>query len=142
MGRLGTAVVIFCFAPAGKLRDRMLAGTIRRFKERRGSTAADREKEGRVLVRSPPSLLRPGPFSGRRKADTSRTSAHRRVSRMTSTASLADHKMPQGPPVQAGPHARHCDTPRVGLLASEEGNEPALDPALERSGGREPPQAC
>ena len=125
MGRLGTAVVIFCFAPAGKLRDRMLAGTIRRFKERRGSTAADREKEGRVLVRSPPSLLRPGPFSGRRKADTSRPSARSRVSHMTSTASLEDHK---------------CETPRVRLLATEGGNEPALDPAVERSGEREPPK--
>ena len=124
MGRLGTAVVIFCFAPAGKLRDRMLAGTIRRFKERRGSTAADREKEGRVLVRSPPSLLRPGPFSGRRKADTSRPSARSRVGHMTSTASLAGHRY---------------ETPRVRLLASEGGNEPALDPAVERSGEREPP---
>ena len=78
-------------------------------------------------MRSPPSLLQAGPFSVRRKADTSRPSARSRVSHMTSTASLADHK---------------CKTPQVWLLASEGGNEPALDPAVERSGEREPPQAC
>ena len=124
MARLGTAVVIFCFAPAGKLRCRCSL-VPRRFRERRGSTAADREKEGRVLVRSPPSLLQAGPFSGQRKADTSRPSALSRVSHMTSTASLADHK---------------CETPRVRLLATEGGNEPALDPAVERSEEREPPK--
>src|SRR6516225_9494966 len=106
----------------------MLAGIIRCFRTAAGPPLLIARKRGGSLVRSPPGVLQPGPFSGRREADTSRPSAHRRVSRMTSTASLADHKMPQGPPVQAGPHARHCDTPRVGLLASEEGNEPALDP--------------
>jgi len=72
-------------------------------------------KRGGSLVSAPPSLLQPGPFSGRRKANTSRPSARSRASQVTSTASFADHK---------------CDTPRVRLLASEGVTSP---PWIQRS---------